>query len=158
MKTAIKERGILSPRGMGGFLNPPGHPEHTHHITIGLRNMPCNRGELSLSAAIDCDWLDDGARRMAKAELDKWEANKLPLADAKIQDWIKQVLGYFKGCYKGEGAEPICWHCDKLHILKDGDNARPIEDHAGVHMIRKYYPEYVPSGNDFAGAYRGTKG
>lgn len=143
--------------GMGGFLNPPGHPEHTHHVETDLKKQPQNRGGMSLSEAVDCTWLVPSTRAAAKSMLDRWQEYRPALESPEVQDWIRQVLGYFRGCYRGEGPEPECWHADKLCIPKAGEPARLNEEHAGVHLIRKYYPEYEPTGEHFSEAYWGTK-
>lgn len=143
--------------GMGGFLNPPGHPEHTHHVETDLRRKPENRGSMSLSSAVECAWLDPFTRAEAKRLLAQWQENRPALKSPEVQDWIRQVLGYFRNSYRGEGPEPECWYAEKLRILKPGDEARPNEEHAGVHLIGKYYPEYVPTAEHFAEAYWGTK-
>jgi hypothetical protein len=146
-----KEHGRIVMRGMGGFLNPPTHPEHNQSVQSA-------RGDtfsLSLSTAVECEWLNDATRTTARTVLAAWK--RPPLDSPEVQEWILQVLGYFRGCYKGEGPEPQCWHADRLRILKSGDDARPNEEHAGIHLIRQYYPEYEPTGEHFAAAYWGTK-
>jgi len=156
MTTAIKERGRIVASGMGGFLNPPTHPEHTHSVETDLDRRPCNRGAMCLSSAVECDWLADDTRAAAKKMLGDWRA---PAIDSpEVVEWIRQVLGYFRGCYRGEGAEPECWHAGQLRIIH-GDHASlpPIAEHAGVRMIREYYPAYVPTDDDFSGAYWGSK-
>lgn len=70
---------------------------------------------------------------------------KPPIDSPEIQKWIRQVLGYFAGCYKGDGAEPECWHAGKLRITKDADPMLNTDLHAGVRMIRQYYPTFQPA-------------
>jgi len=151
------EPGVVAGSGMGGFLNPPGHPEHTHHVATDLQKRPENRSGMSLSVAVECDWLSPTARADAKRMLDEWQANRPALDSPEVKDWVHKVLGYFRVSYRGEGPEPECWHVANLIFLKAGDAARPNEEHAGVHLIRKYYPEYSPTAEDFAGAYWGKK-
>jgi len=152
----MSEKGRIVNTGAGGFLNPPGHPEHKYSIETDLRQRPENRGSMSLSGAVDCEWLDAATRAAAKAKLDSWVP--LPLDAPEVQDWIRQVIGYFWGCYRNTTLhEPECWFVDKLYILKSGDAARPNEEHAGVHLIRKYYPEYSPVAVHFSEAYWGKK-
>jgi len=157
--TMRKEPGRIVGQGMGGFLNPPGHPEHTRSVETDLRRRPENRGRLSLSYAVTCEWLDAGIRARAKAILDHWQTNdRLCLGLPEMQDWIKQVLGYFRGCYVGQDKQGNpSWNADSLRINKDADPVLNADLHAGVHFIRKYYPEYVPTAEDFGGAYWGTK-
>lgn len=150
-----KERGIIVRGGMGGFLNPPTHPEHNLSVEFDLRRRKENRGSCSLSAAVDMAWLDDAIRAAAKHRIESWQ--RPPLDSPEVQEWILQVLGYFRNCYRGDGPEPECWNAGKLRIVKSGDDERPTEEHAGVHLIRKYYPEYEPTGEQLSAAYWGTK-
>lgn len=148
------KRGIIVRDGMGGFLNPPTHPEHILHVQTDLRRRPENRSSMSLSAAAECAWLDPATRRSARAKLDAWDANKPTLDAPESQEWIRQVLGYFRNCYRGVGDEPECWHAGNLRITEE---PRPADEHAGVRLIRKYYPDYQPTPEHFAEAYWGTK-
>ncbi|HEY5657143.1 MAG TPA: hypothetical protein VIY27_05095 [Myxococcota bacterium] len=145
-------------RGMGGFLNPPTHPEHHLHVETDLRRRPENRGGMSLSAAAECDYIDPRARAEAQRRLAKWEP--LPIDDPAIVDWVHQVLGYFRGMYQGlRGPVPpgTEWHVENLFSDPERDPVQSADSHAGVHYIRKFYPEYMPTAEDFAGAYWGTK-
>ncbi|HWC39364.1 MAG TPA: hypothetical protein VG476_12580, partial [Acidimicrobiales bacterium] len=84
----------------------------------------------------------------------EWE--RPAIESDEVRDWIAQVLGYFRNCYRGDGPEPQCWHAANLHIVR-GDDLPPVDEHAGVHLIRKYYPEYTPTADDFKSAYWGVK-
>lgn len=147
--TMKKEFGVINhSSGMGGFLNPPTHPEHTNSVEIDLDKRKENRGCMSLSAAVECEWLSDTTRAWAKELLDGWK--KPNINSPEVKKWIRQVLGYFKNCYKGAGEEPECWHAGKLDIVpEDSLQLHPIDEHAGVHFIRQYYPEYVPTEQEF---------
>ena len=149
--------GRVAPGGMGGFLNPPGHPEQLAHVETELRRRRENRDTYSLSAAADpSNGLDASTRAAAQRVLDAW--TPLPLDDARVHDWVLQVLGYFKNCYRGLGPEPACWHAANLVIVDPSVTYHPVVDaHAGVHLIRTYYPEYMPSPEDFAEASWGRK-
>lgn len=150
-----KEKARVINSGMGGFLNPPGHPEHTKSVETDLLRRPENRGSMSLSIAADCEYIDSITQQRAKVILHEWSLHRARLASEEIQDWIKQVLGYFRGCYKGDGSNP--WNADQLRIAQDTDPLLNADIHAGVHLIRRYYPEYVPTQEQFDGAYWGTK-
>ncbi len=159
MKT---EKGRIVGRGMGGFLNPPGHPEHTHSVETDLRRRPENRGGMSLSSAVECEYLDRATRRAARLMIYGWDKKKPGIenpAHPELREWVYQVLGYFRGCYQGPGHETECWNADKLMIHKGADTLPGADwnKHAGVHLIRKYYPEYEPKMADFERAYWGTK-
>jgi hypothetical protein len=156
--TATKEIGVVtSQSGMGGFLNPPTHPEHSMHVETHYRNHRVSGG-MSLSAAVKCEYLADHIRASAKRVLDAWQ--KPSLNSKAVKQWIRQVLGYFRNCYKGDGNEPECWNAGTLKIMpKNEANAwgvypvlPSIDEHAGVHFIRQYYPEYVPTAKEFAEA------
>ena len=141
-------KGRIINQGMGGFLCPPGHPMHTHSVETDVDHRPCFRGGMCLESAVDCKWLDAATRSGAMNLLNQWN---LPLAEA--HEWVLQVLGYFKGCYcRGNGAQPEDWHAGNLLI---GSEAGPqtVDHHAGVRLIRRYYPEYQPTDADFAEAY-----
>jgi hypothetical protein len=142
-------------KGAGGFLNPPGHPEHTKSVETDLQRRPENRGSMSLSFAADCDYIDASTQRRAQVILHEWTLRRYRLTSEETQDWIRQVLGYFRGCFKGGGSNP--WNADQLRITQDIDPLLNADIHAGVHLIRKYYPEYVPAQDHFDGAYWGAK-
>lgn len=158
----MKQKGrIIHGEGMGGFLCPPGHPMHDYRVETDLRRKPENRSMMSLQAAVDCEWLDDAARGDARTILAAWEANKKPLDSPAVQEWILQVLGYFRDCYcRSDGSREDDWHTDNLVIpgqRGQSNKPLPVERHAGVHCIRRYYPEYKPTAAHFAGAYWGKK-
>ncbi len=148
----MKEQGIVVNQGMGGFLNPPGHPEHHWSVQTDLSRRPWNRGGMSLSSAVDSEWLDEGTKAAAQRKLDSWQP--LPPEDESVLDWIAQVLGYFANCYRGDGEEPECWHVSNLKIQP---GACDLNEHAGVHLIQRYYPQYKPNCEDFERAYWGKK-
>lgn len=145
---------IGTSQGAGGFLNPPTHPEHTVCVlTRGARRS--DPGFMSLSCAAECDYITPATRTKAQRILDEWQP--LPVDHPEVQEWVLQVLGYFRNCYRGYGAEPECWHVRRLHMLGAKDPVPSADDHAGVHFIRKFYPGYAPTDEDFKNAYWGTK-
>jgi len=151
MKT---EKGKIVREGMGGFLNPPTHPEHDWSVQTDLRRRPENRGSMCLSSAVDCEWLDPATRAAARRRLDTWQRPALE----SVHDWVLQVLGYFRNCYcQGTGSMPEDWHVANLIIDCKINPLTCINYHAGVHYVRTYYPEYVPTAADFVGAYWGNK-
>lgn len=153
-----KEQGRIVMRGMGGFINPPLHPEHTQSVQIDLNRRADDRGGMCLSSAVDCDWLDDTTRSRAKSILQDWESNKPALESPEVQDWIHQVLGYFRNCYAGpEEMGEERWYADKLTIDAGRRPMEHLNTHCGVHHIRKYYPDFVPTIKHFCQAYWGQK-
>lgn len=144
-----RQTGDIKASGMGGFLNPPTHPEHNFCVGIG------HDGSMSLSSAVDDDNLDDETRAKARQLLDDWQP--LPLDDPKTVAWIRQVLGYFKGCWRNPSVpEPECWHAGKLLCNLPITEQSDIGDHAGVHLIRQWYPEFVPTEDNFLQAKWGN--
>ncbi len=140
----MKERGRIVNTGMGGFLNPPGHPEHTLHVQTDLRRRVENRGGMCLSSAATCDWLDDATRAAAKKHLVAWDASKLALSDPEVQVWVSQVLVHFRSCYRNpEAAEGKQWNADAVLIDRSRDPLAHADEHCAVHHIRRYYPDFV---------------
>jgi hypothetical protein len=152
-----KERGRIVADGMGGFLNPPGHPEHTHHVETDLRRRPWNRGGMSLRAATETEWLASETRNAARAMLKAWEANRAPIDSPEVRDWIHSTLGYFRHCFRNPDAGAEQWHAGKMTIDEKRDPLANPADHAGVNLIRGFYPEYNPTAEDFTAAYWGTR-
>jgi hypothetical protein len=151
----MKEKGrIVKGNGMGGFLCPPTHPMYTQHVETDLKRRKENRGGTSLEYAVKDDTLDDETRAKAKAILDSWKAP--PIDSEEIREWVLQVLGYFKGCYNLDLSEDG-WSNDNLTIDMNLNPLEYIDNHAGVHLIRKYYPDFIPTRDDFDNAYWGTK-
>ncbi len=152
MGTAKGNWGRLVRSGQGGFLNPPGHPEHEWSI----HSVYGDTFSLSLSSAAKEAWLDPVARKEARAKLAAWKP--LPLSDPKVQDWIHHVLGYFRGMYEGQDkAGNLSWNASDLRSRPDVDPVLNADIHAGVHFIRRYYPNFRPTAYDFQAAYWGKK-
>ena len=142
--------------GAGGFLDPPTYPTHSISVETDLRRSPQNRGSMSLEYASTCEYIDEGTRAKAIRILTDWK--RPALESDEIQDWILQVLGYFSGCYRADGPEFECWNVSNLRIIKGNHSPLPpVEEHAGVHLIRKFYPEFVPTTEHWNQAYWGNK-
>lgn len=136
--------------GMGGFLCPPNHPKHTKSV-IWREFSPHSRvfternsNYCSLSHALDADYFSPSIKEAVQALFDEWEQGKFPLEHPEIQAWICQVLGYFRRCYADNGSR----HADKLTI-DDRDPMTCIDTHAGVLLIRDFYPNFVPTAEHF---------
>lgn len=147
------EKGRIVRGSAGSFLDPPSYPTHEFQVETDLRRRPENRDVMSLTYAADCEYLDPATRREARERLAAWD--RPPLDEPETAEWVAQVLGYFRDCYRSTDPEHIAagteWHASNLHVVRDGE-ARPNDEHAGVHLIRKYYPEYEPNAEDFARA------
>ena len=152
------ENGKIVAGGAGGFLNPPTHPEHNFHMETDLRRRPENRGFMSLSSAKDCEYLNRESRQAARKLLSSWV--RPDIESEEVKNWIYQVLGYFRGCYQGNPElGEASWDVSNLRMNLPPEERveMRIDQSAGVHFIRKFYPEYEPTEEDFQRAYWGTK-
>src|SRR5688500_14346991 len=86
---------LVSNEGMGGFLNPPSHPEHTYSIREyrGGRET----GSYSLSSALECEYLPYEVRNVARRILNDWQAG------TPDESWLASVYNYFRHCYSKDG-------------------------------------------------------
>lgn len=125
-------------QGAGGFLNPPGHPEHTISVETNLQCRPDNRGSMSLSYAAACEYIPAEVREQAARILQEWQP--FALADRAVDLWLRRAFTYFHSCYRGSGEGPEAWHAGNLEITNE---SRPIELSAAVHLIRQYYPQFA---------------
>jgi hypothetical protein len=147
----------IARNGQDSFLDPPEYPTHEYHVQTDLRRRPENRGSMALTYAVEeAPWLDPETKSEAKALIDKWKTRRPALNSQKVQDWIHQVLGYFKNGYRNPSAGAQQWHASKL-IFDERDPVQNADDHAGVHLIQKFYPDFSPTQQDFAHAYWGKR-
>ncbi len=151
------EKGKIVQHGLGGFLCPPGHPMYTQSVETDLRRKPENRTTMSLEYAAESPMLDDVTKAVVRTILNTWERNKPALDSPEIQEWILQVLGYFRGCFNFTPDVEAGWNADQLTIDSGYDPLKHADCHAGVHCIRRYYPNFQPNANHFLRAYWGTK-
>lgn len=120
----MSEKGRIVPGSTGSFLTPPGHPEQCYAVETDLRRRPENRGSMSLSSAVESEWLDAATRAAARRKLAEYEADKPVLSHPAVREWVRRAQGYF-----GEGAESFP---------------------SGTEYIRRYYPDYEPVEEDKA--------
>ena len=153
----MQEKGAIVQEGMGGLLCPPGHPMLTQSVETDLRRKPENRSRMSLEYALESPGLDAATRAVVRTILATWERLKPPLDSPEVREWILQVLGYFRGCFNFHPENEAGWHAANLTIESDADPLEKADFHAGVHLIRQYYPDYQPSAADFTAAYWGKK-
>ena len=67
------------------------------------------------------------------------------------------MLGYFRGCFNFHPENETGWHAGNLTIDSGVDPLENADFHAGVHLIRRYYPEFQPTREHFLQAYWGSK-
>jgi hypothetical protein len=153
------ERGRIVSGSTGSFLTPPGHPDQRYSIETDLRRKPENRSSMSLSSALEPNsYLDAVTKAKAAGIMRDYKKNQPPLDHPATQEWIRSTLGYFKGMYhdpnlpEGERA--------KVSNLRSVPEADPMENanfHAGVHFVRRYYPDYQPQPEHFEPGGYGQK-
>lgn len=153
-KTKTRDDRLVTTRGMGGFLCPPGHPMHTAHVETDRR--PEDRGCCCLETALKESWISEETKEEVRALMAQYEASKPGLDTPEVKAWVLQVMGYFRGCYRGRGPEPECWNAGNLMITRLVKPGEADDSHAGVHLIRRYYPEFKPTLEDFANAKWGS--
>lgn len=103
---------VVEGHGMGGYLNPPGHPAHTFHVETDLERRAHNRGSMSLEAAEKDRSIDPTTRKEVQELLERWESTRPSMDTPKVRTWIAEVLRHF------------------------GNTDR------GVEWVQKFYPEY----------------
>jgi hypothetical protein len=100
----------------------------------------------------------DATRAEARRRLDEWRANAPSIDSEPIQDWIRHVLGYFKGCYRNPQAPAGReWYASDMVIDSKRDPLADPLEHAGVNLIRRFYHDWLPTAQHFQEAYWGSK-
>lgn len=144
----------------GCFIDPPNYPTYKYYIedisktcSISLSKNMLNNPEYS--------YVDRDVKLKAEKLINVWFENRPCLSSPIVKDWIYQVLGYFSNCFQSIDGS---WDADKLRCkhLKNKDKnfyyrymVRTQLLNAGVHHIKKFYPEYKASMEDFRNAYWG---
>ena len=158
-ESSLKRNALIADSGMGGFLDPPDYPTHSFHIQTDLGRRIQHRGSMSLESAegTDSAWLDPTTRKEARELLNKWKSSRPPLSSPKVQKWISEVLGYMRSGYRNPNvAGSAQWNASNLIFDAARSPVANADDHAGVRLIRKFYPEYIPTEEDFANARWGA--
>ena len=144
----MNEKGKIVNQGMGGFLNPPTHPEHDWSVESVKRHD----FSMSLTCAVSCEYLDEETKDKAFKILKDWKKPKLK--SQEVQGWIYQVMGYFRNCYQGEDGS---WKAGELTVDSKLDPMLNQDIHAGVHFIRRFYPGFKLKQSHLDNAYWGEK-
>ena len=134
-------------RAAGDFLDPPLYPTHTWHVETDCRRHRRNRGFCSLSYAVTQEWIDPSVRAEAQQLLDAWHDAPPAVESEEVQAWIHRVLGYFKNCYVNPATGSR--HVADLLICPDLDPMEATMRHAGVLLIRDFYPDWLPERHHF---------
>lgn len=120
-------------QGQGGFLSPPGHPDHEY--VIEGRRPRAREADVYTgvgSVLSSPDEYPPHVVRMAQRVMDKAE---LICSDR----WVRMVYGYMRTMY-------VPWteddRADKL--LRDPLGHMPASRHAAVRVIRRYFPDHEP--------------
>jgi hypothetical protein len=131
---------------MGSFLYPPEHAHYNWHVG----SKYADTFFMSLESAAESDWLDPETKDRAKTILDGYSPPNINAPH--VQQWIGEVLRHLRHCYEGEaslGEER--WSAGNLridHVAKQVENQ---DTHAGIHWIRKWYPDFVATEEHFFG-------
>ena len=150
--TSKRDWGKIVNEGAGDSLNPPTHPEHNQSV----HSVYGDTFIMSLSHAAESKWLNDETRFQASNILTKWKEPELE--SPSVQDWVFQVMGYFRGCYQGKDKNGAgSWNAGNLLISKELDAIQNQDIHAGVNLIRKYYPNFKLEQRHVDAAYWGSK-
>lgn len=124
-------------KGFGCFLNPPTYPEYSKSVFFW--DIKPEFGQYCcLSYAVDWNRLEDNIKQAAKQILDTWQ--KPDINNPDIQKWILKVMKTYKHLYRGLDGN---WAWSDLLKDKQYDPVINQDSHAGVHFIRKYYPEFI---------------
>lgn len=143
-------------KGAGSFLEPPFSKTHQFGIVAGYDHGNGYQEYASIEYYLNNENVPNSAKRQIKSIIGKEE--KPPIDDPAIQEWILHVLGYFKSCYVGQDKQGnFSWNASDLVIEKNSDPVLNANNHAGVHFIRKYYPDFMPTQEHFDKAYWGQK-
>jgi hypothetical protein len=121
-------------KGCGGFLCPPGHPNHkyvVHEFATPRSRNPI--GIMSLESIIDADSGATLTQRAQAARLLK----SAPLVCSEA--WVRSVYGYFRSMYSPDGVNRKV-----ADAISDPANTRPVAHHLGVMMVTEYFPDHIP--------------
>lgn len=123
---------IVTGKGMGGFLNPPGHAEHTQSVHEYERGR--DRGSMSLSYAAgdETTWVPADFKARCKQAL---ADNPGQFTD----EWERVVYSYFRNCYSPDG---VTRNTSNATIGKNV--SLPAEWHLAYMHVRHYFPDAKP--------------
>lgn len=127
--------------GMGGFLNPPGHPEHAYSI------VECRGGHevgsYSLSSAAKESYLPARVKGTARGVLKRWNPG------VPDESWLASVYNYFRHCYSRDGIGRNINNNETVTYGKFWGNAELEQyenpaHHLGYLHVKSFYPDHTP--------------
>jgi hypothetical protein len=139
-------------KGAGSFLEPPFSKTHQYGYVAGVDRGNGYQEYGSINSLLESENVPESAKKEIKSIIG--EEVKMSINDPSIQDWIHNIMGYFNSCYSPDGVNRSASDCV---IIKGSPFEIGIDKHLGVMFIREYYPEYIPSQEDFDKAYWGKK-
>ena len=118
---------------MGGFMSPPGHPDHEWSVgEYTGRTSHRELGRMSISTAAEAHWAPESVRARAQQLL----------AEAQIvcsELWVRHVYGYYQSMYLPESGDRTV-----QDLITDPAGKLPAERHAAVALVREYFPDHQP--------------
>lgn len=132
---------IIVNSGMGGFLNPPNHAEHSYGVEEYVNGR--SSGSMSLTSALEDVYVSDEVKEEARRLL-KENAGEF------TEEWEHSCYNYFRNCYSPDGANRKASDCI---ISKECINP---EYHLAYLHIKSFFPDYKP--NEFLINNNGDKG
>lgn len=140
-----KIRGRIFNGGIGCFLTPPNYPNQ--RFGVKMKDRYCSLDYVKHHPEL----FDDNLCNKVKTILNDWFENKPSLKDDAVKTWIYSVLKYFANVYSIDGKSTDV--NDKTNcVILEGRDQLDYEHHMGVLYIRKFYPEYIPTDEDFINA------
>lgn len=128
----------IANEGMGGFLDPPEYP--SHNFSLVWPNGSCSLDHaLKHGKGVFPDTVLAEAENLVKL----WKNG----AYGKVpnETWVLRILGYFKDCYR-DPADPGGFVVRKIEPMEN------LDEHCGIRFIRKFYPDFVPTKEQFENA------
>lgn len=117
--------------GMGSFLCPPGHPNHTRHVMEKAGNHR-EVGSMAIDSATRYDYLPEAIRDRAQRLIDN-----ATMVESDL--WVRSVYGYFRNMWTADGR---MWErADNLNVGRP--DGAPDDWHAAPLYIRQYFPDHA---------------
>ncbi len=137
----MKTEFVIVREGMGGFVNPPGHAEHSY--SVREFNVHGSRREyssmsLAYAAGDETPWVPEHIKERCRRLLQKHPGEY-------IEEWERTVYSYFKTCYQD---------VERLEYGKPGTLIYPVPYYKLKPLLKqeggetpKYTREYLDAEN-----------